>query len=103
MENCPFVLKGQYYNKKDSNMAKVTVAAWCYHDLYVWSWFSGRSGTKNDKTLLSLAPLFMDILPGSFSIFLPMSYNFCLVRLKFFFPCPILSFTAGRRVAWPTF
>jgi Plant transposon protein len=60
-KNCPKVLKGQYYNPKDSKLAVISVEAWCDRDLYVWHWFAGRCGTNNDLTVAGASPLFNDL------------------------------------------
>ena len=60
-KNCSKVLKGQYYNQKDSKMAVMSVEAWCDRDLYVWHWFAGRCGADNDLTAGGDSPLFNNL------------------------------------------
>lgn len=60
------------YRRKNGNHGGRSV--WCDHELYVWSWFAGRSGNWNDKKLLSFSPLFIDILSGGLKMFLAMAY-----------------------------
>lgn len=38
----------------------------CDRDLYLWHWFARRCGTNNDKTIVSVSPLFSDILGGRY-------------------------------------
>lgn len=40
-KKCPSVQKGQYHNTKDGKLATIGVEAWCDHQIYAWSWFSG--------------------------------------------------------------
>lgn len=74
-KNCPISHHGQYKNAKKGTMPTIGIEAWCDRSLYAWSWFSGRCGTNNDKTLLAYSPLFMDILCGSFNLNLPTQYR----------------------------
>ena len=67
-KNCPAAEKGQHLNKKDGKLASIQCEAWCDHDLYCWSWNSGRVGTNNDITVLYRSPMFMDILNGTFKL-----------------------------------
>ena len=53
-ENCPKVLKGQFYNPKDSKLAVLSVEGWCDRDLYIWHWFIGRRGQTMTSQLLTL-------------------------------------------------
>lgn len=71
--NCPYAYKGQYHNIKYSQTDTVGMEAWFDHELYIRSWFRGRCGTNNEKTLLSFSTLFIDILSGAWNLFLPMS------------------------------
>lgn len=87
-ENSTISQKGQYHSSKDGKLETIGIEAWCGHDLYVCSWFPGRGGRNNDRTLLSFNHLFIDILSGSFEIELPMTYKFVHVgrnrRLGYF-------------------
>lgn len=56
-------------------MDTIQVEVWCDHDLYVWLWFAGRCGTKNDKNMVSVSPLFSDILSGRYALKFEESYR----------------------------
>lgn len=53
-KNCPFSLKGHFSWSKEGHLATIQVEAWCDHDFYIWDWFSGRCGTNNHKTMVSM-------------------------------------------------
>ena len=73
--NFPLSLKGQYHNPKDSKLAGIKVEAWCDADLYIWSWFVGRPGTTNEKTMVSFSPLFQSIFNRFYPIVLAEPYQ----------------------------
>lgn len=56
-------------------MATVSVEAWCDPEIYIRSWFGGRCGTNNDKTMMQFSPLIIYIISGDFNIFLPVTYT----------------------------
>jgi len=64
-KNCPFSLKGQYHNTKEWKLVTIQVEAWCERNQYIWHWFTGTYGTNNDKTMLSVSPLFNSMLNGT--------------------------------------
>ena len=74
-KNCPLEEKGQYHNPKDSKLATVKVEAWCDSKLYIWHWFAGKTGTTNDKTMVSFSPLFQDIFSGKYAFKFGMPYH----------------------------
>lgn len=65
-KNCPARDKGQYLNSRNSKSATLQCEAWCDHDRYIWSWYSGRPGTNNDLNILAHSPLFNDIFNNTF-------------------------------------
>lgn len=65
--NCPSAKKVQYHNSKEGKLSTVSVEVWCDHSVYVWNCFAGRTGTNNNLRLLSVLPLFNDILTGKFN------------------------------------
>lgn len=75
-KNCPVAHKGKYHYKKDEKLVTVGVEAWWDHDLYIWGWLAGRCGTDNEKTLMAVYPLFINIMSPSFELSLPIAYKF---------------------------
>lgn len=74
-KNFPLVYKGQCHNPEDLNLATIKLEAWCDSTLcIIWHWF-GRSGTTNDKTIVSFSRLFQDRINGKFSLDLPSEYT----------------------------
>ena len=74
-KNFPATDKGQYQNSRVSKMATIQCEGWCDHDLYCWSWFSGRPGTNNDLNVLARSPLFQNIFSEQFSLSVTDGYN----------------------------
>lgn len=74
-KNCPATMKGQYLNSRESKSATVQCEGWCDHDLYCWSWFSGRPGTNNDLNVLARSPLFQRIFSEHFDITVSDGYH----------------------------
>lgn len=74
-KNCPKQLKGQYHNSKESRLATIQCEAWCDHDRYVWSWFSGRPGSNNDLNILAHSPLFQNIFNDRINLRVPHGYT----------------------------
>lgn len=64
VEKLPVCIQGEIQNSKDGKLDTVGIEQWLDHDLFVWSWFSGRCGTNNEKTLLAFSLLLPDILTG---------------------------------------
>lgn len=75
LENCPHAHKGQYHKTKESILATLQVEAWCDRDLYVWHWSPSRCGTNNDKTMLAVSPVVVDILNGTYKFQLLAPYR----------------------------
>lgn len=53
----------------------VGVVASCDQEVYIWSWFAGRCGTKNDQSFITVFPLFIGIMSRSFDLSFPMAYK----------------------------
>ena len=75
-KNCLKSLKRQYRNPKDDRLATVSCEALVDRILYCWHWFSGRSGTNNDITVLDNRTLINDIISGNWRTALPEGYVF---------------------------
>lgn len=49
--------------------------AWCDQDLYVWSWYVRRAGTKIDLNVVSVSLLVPNIVQGAFQVELEEEYK----------------------------
>ena len=92
--------KGQLHNPKDGKLATLKVEAWCDSDLYVWHWFAGRAGTTNDKTMVSISPLFQDILTGKYPFQLKQPYKVLSNSISRYVPYFLAD---GIYPQWPLF
>lgn len=66
-KNRPASWKGQYHNTKEERPGTIVAEAWCDNSLYIWHWFFGMPGTKNDKKILDNSPLCERISSGHFN------------------------------------
>lgn len=56
-------------------MATMKVEAWCEREFYAWNWFASCCGTNIESKMVSVSPLFSDILSGRFEFKLPCVHN----------------------------
>lgn len=69
-------LNGQYYDRKEGKLAMIDFEVWCDRDFYVWDSSARRYGTNNDNTIVSISPLFSDILSGRYVFKMDDTYRF---------------------------
>jgi hypothetical protein len=63
-KNCPKAWQGSYKGKE--KMPSIVLEAICDYRLFFWHVSYGYTGNLNDRTILSLSPLFDRLLDGSF-------------------------------------
>lgn len=69
-KNCPTEQK-----ERDGRLGTILVEGWCDRDLFIWHWFADRRRTRNRKSMVSVSPLFADMLRGVYPFRLGRSFQ----------------------------
>lgn len=70
-KNSPYQLKEKFCSPREGNVETVQVESCCDHELYIWDWYSGRRGTKNEKTMVYMSHLFSAIISSTYDLKIP--------------------------------
>lgn len=87
-KNCPLAHKGQYHYPREGKLATIPAEAWCDCNTYIWHWYIGRTGTKNDINVMINSSLMQGILSGVYWLSTGMEYKIVdnsLVRVNLYF------------------